>query len=348
MDWLVKPRRIDFNNPKRCLSEVSQVCSDDERGTQLVNISEIAQVLLSPKTGRTINGGLRFNTESFRQLCSLIGGSLMLVFNNVWSTSTESELEKRNTLIRVFNNLVKLQFTQLESLRFVVAGESREIVGLVSRKYQRVPNIDLIHQLRVGVEQGRFKPLQARLYNRDLFLLLSKRNSSIELRDGKWSQGLSVYNSETTKSAIYIPQAVFDSQSRSYSIFPESKENRIIHRKTKGFHQSLDAIVQTAMGHALVRDFIADGVVWRSQPVVSDASIDASVSRIKKQLVKVGFGVAVVERVEGFLRKSDAKVITRRMLYTTLLRVADLSSRSNRQLRSFANKTFLKLEELVK
>jgi len=333
----VRPRKLSFAG-RASLQELRLVCEADERHTEIISVGRPAQVLLHPDTGMTAAEGLRFNAPAFRQVCQVVGGNLNGVLAGIWSESKSPDALKRDTLLRVFNNILKLRFESLLKYQLVVDQAAGEIVGLVSRKYQRVPNVELLSEV-VAAASGTYQVVQARVDNRDMFVLFSRSGSAVAAADGTWSQGLAVYNSETSKRAVHLPLAVFDSVTKSYCLEAETKSNRLIHRKSKGFHQTLDAVVQTAVRRdGVVGPLVsASSVGWRSGSVIHGVTKLQALQKIKRGLVSKGFSATVIERVAHLLGSADIPSITRRSLYISLLTVADESVSSSRLLRVFAS-----------
>lgn len=342
MDWLIKPRRLEFRG-RGSFREINQLCNDDEVAKQFVPISDITQVALSPESGTTPGGRLRFNTQAFRQICSVVGGNLSGTLQTAWKQSAERDEVKRRLLLKAYNNLVKAQMETLLKYKLVVDHMSHEIVGIVGAKYQVVTNLELLQPCAVVVKSGQYIPVYARMDNRDMFVLMLRPDTAAEGLDGRWTQGVSIFNSETTNLAVFLPQTFSDNRTRSYSFEEESHTNKLIHRKKKGFHQQLDAVVQAALQHTVLTPEIVQDAAWRLSPIFPGQSRAVAVAKIKSQLVREGFGLAVVERVIFLIGEDQtSEIITRRMVYSVLLQVADEAIQVSRALRLFANKKFIR------
>lgn len=315
------------------------MCESDERSTEVIPINQASQVLIHPESGKLVNGGYEFNTEAFRQICTTIGGNLNGVLSTVWRGSGDKPVVKREALLKVYNNLARLRLGELTKYRLVVDTTSREVVGVVSRKYQRVPNLLLLQETWPGVSE-KFVAVQAAMENRDLFLLLRRTDSSVKGGDGVWAQGIALYNSETSRRAIYVPRVVYDSGTKSYSLAAESKTNRLVHRKSKGFHQILDSVLQTAIQQPVMTKLIAAASGWRSQPASPGGGAAKTVLKLQRYLLARGFSTAVVDHILQQLRGDDSKGISRRQVYSAVLTTADQSVSSSRSLRILAS-TFL-------
>jgi len=340
MDWLLKPRKVEYHGRSSFESILSAVAEDDAT-RKLIPITELQQIVLSPVTGRTPAGRLGFNSRAFRQVCSVIGGNLYGSLAIAFKLADMPDEKKRQLAIRAYNNFVRLRFDELQRYRLVVNTASKEILGIVGRKYQVVTNSDLLFMCRPFVKSGKYVPITSRLDNCDLFTLLIRPETSLTCRDGKWTQGIALFNSETTTSAVYFPQAVFDSKSRSYSVLPDDPGNRVIHRKKKQFSQHLDGVVQGALQHESIIPKIILDLDWRLT-MIPKRQIPALLVKVKSQLVADGVGVAIVDRVMHLLRMyGEANGLSRRTIYSTLLEVAEEAG-SSRPLRVFAARKFIR------
>ena len=202
-------------------------------------------------------------------------------------------------------------------------------------------NVDLLTSFKTAVRTDKYLPVVCRLDNCDLFALLMRPETRLTCKDGRWTQGVAVFNSETTTSAVYVPQAVFDSETRSYALLPDDATNKVIHRKKKGFAQHLDGVVQGAIQHDSIINRVIFSAEWRA--VKTTGSVAKTVEKLKRKLASEGVGGVALERLSVRLAEVAGRsngTLSRRQIYSSLLGVADELSQS-RQLRVFAAQNFL-------
>lgn len=335
MDWLVKTRRLRFG--ANSLNDLLGVVREDDASTEIIPVEGLSTVLIDPSVGTTVAHGLRYNSEAFRAVCTAVGGGLMGVLSLAWKTSQKPAAFRQLVLIKVFNNVVRLQENDgLGGLQLVVNTRSREIVGVTSRRYQRVSNFLLLQHMWQGLA-GKYRMISGFLDNRDISIVFQRVGVVSRASDAAWSQGLAVYNSETTSSAVFMPQAVFDSVTQTYSLTPESPSNRLVHRRTKSFYSKLDAVVQGAMQHPIIIDDVAADIAWRSKSL---GDVKTATRRVKQDLAYRGFNAAIVDRVDQLIKQQP--VVTRFGVYQAVLNVARDVGGSSRPLRVYAAKLLLR------
>lgn len=243
--FLVPIRRERFSGSQG-FSQLLAVCAKDRSNTELVQIKSAAELLLRPDG--TTSAGYRLNTQAFNLVCDYVSPGLNSLCRNLWDKSAVAVRLRQSTIIQIYNNSVRLRGRGLRGLRLVLDKSNGVVVGAVGRNYRYLSNSDLLQMVSPRFRSAdSYEMVQATLSNRDLYLLSVQRSITKDVEGISFRQGLAIFNSETTRQAIYLPKVVFDSQSRGHSFEPENKTTKLIHRKSKRFTQRLDEVLTTAM-----------------------------------------------------------------------------------------------------
>ena len=178
------------------------------------------------------------------------------------------------------------------------------------------------------------------LFRSDVCLLgmcrsIIRRSGSVSFR-----QGVGVFNSETTRQAIYVPRLVYDSVSATYSIQPASPDNRLIHRSKKGFAESLDSVVSSAF---VSRDNLDDVIAGFSKLCRSTLwTVPEGRAKVVRSLLdglsNYEVGVVAQNSIRSVL--DSKRVATLWDFYQSLVLTA-VAGRSERTLRTCAFKLLL-------
>ena len=215
------------------------------------------------------------------------------------------------------------------------------VVGVVGRKYKYVSNFELLSMIKRNFDgDGKFQAYYGQLRNRDICLLAVCKPVVKKLDGVSFRQGVGLFNSETTRQAIYVPRLVFDSISGTYSQQPATADNRLIHRSKKGFAETLDSVVTSAYVDKDQLDDVASGFsVCNSRRLWTDSEhrtkvILALVESLRDREV----GVIGLNSVRSMLE--SRKVASLWDLYQSMVCTA-AAGRSERSLRVCAFKLLI-------
>lgn len=345
MRFLVPIRQISFGGPLG-FSQLRATCREDASNTELKVITDPRELLLHPLAGMT-RARLKFNGVAFQQLCSEMSGGLFSLLAGLESDmagtlTQENAVGRQRQLIGIYNTVVKCVGGKLVGRRLVVdrraVGTAEGVVvGAVGRHYRYVANADLLQAVasHVAGERNRYGMIKAELKNRDLFVLLGRRAASVTADGVVLRDGTAVYNSETTRRAIFLPNVLFDSETSSYSHATESSDNKLVHRKKKKFEQHLDAVVQVAFSADSILEQARGRVVEaRRAELGNESNRELTLRKISGRLIERKVNAMPVERVISLLTRGGR--ISQWSLYAALLRAAVDYSSSERRLRMTA------------
>lgn len=268
--WFLKPTaKLEFHGItafELLLNETSK----QTKATQLVRIDELSQLIVN-ESGLSADG-LSWTTAAFQQLCVKVSGGLFSMLASLWADSDLPQADRARAFLRIYHNSVSMVKSKLIGLRLVVDKVEKLIVGVVGGRYKFVANSELLRMVhKQFASSGDYRSFYASLNHRDMCLIgasksLFRRDSDIVFR-----QGVAIFNSETTRQAVYVPQLIFDSVSGGYSVEPVTTKNRLVHRPKRGFAQELDATVSSAMHCKTGIEQAVDGykrcageLLWRS------------------------------------------------------------------------------------
>lgn len=311
---------------------------EQDRVTRLIRIEYPAQVMLDRKTGLTVQG-LQFNRDAFWQTCRSLSGGLFTVLSGAWdeAVTTMSEAEKQSVLLRAYNSLVQARWNGIVDHRMVVDMQQKTIVGLVGKKYQFVSNNHIMMLVRSQMRHvsNHFHFVKGTQRNRDmLFTLVDPRlvpvGGGLQLR-----QGLAVVNSETTHRAIFFPKIFYDSATQTYAMEPESKRNRMAHRKRQQFSELLKALVEQVFKNRVEGSKLSN--VYRK--LLSDAILDDDENLFKRVTdfaVENRVSLEIAAKVASMVTNGKTLPRTQWTVYEAFLRVAEESAGFDRQLRQCA------------
>lgn len=259
-----------------------------------------------------------------------------------WSQSHQPVQLRQHRLIQTYRTSLEMLGKKLVGDRLVVDESRQEVVGVVGRKYKFVANLELIQAAnRFFAEQGTFRAIKAVMRNRDMLLVGAHRDNKQRVGDVEFVQGVAVYNSETTRQAVYSPQLVFDNQSKTYAMQGQNSSNRMIHRQKKNFQIFLDELIQGAFRHESVLDMVVAGHRRLSGlPLFNRQTRAPVLQKLSKLLRENDIGARSVEFVIESLRGSDAA--TQWDVYRGLLLAAQKTALSDRLLRFTAWKMITK------
>lgn len=333
MNFLSPVRSKSFHGSDD-FADLMDLVQGDEMFTKPVFISNMQQLLLRPQTGRTVTDNWQFSRVAFQQLCRIISGGLYRTLIDCYSKTESPSRQRQDTVIRVYNNLLNLRFSKLPRLRVFIDTRTREVVGVVSGSYQFVSNHDVLLHFAYGVKQKRLKFVEAKIQHREMFSLFERTDPPLHLRAIDWRTGVAAINSESSRLAIHVPQAVFDSKTGSFSLEPATKTNRIVHRKKKRFLEDLDGIISDSISRkevgSLIQQSIRSPATWsRVRP---SGKSDQWNRRFRQQLTDAGVASKLIDAVleYAFGTKPGAN---RFDLYSAMLSVADMSFSGGRPLR---------------
>lgn len=244
--WFLCTRApIEFKSA-HAYSRLLEVCRLHASNTVLIPVTDLQQLMISEK-GVTPSQ-YRWEFMAFQQLCNSLAGGLFAALSTLWKVGEHLPVDdRRKTLLRTYHNALKLGIKEVTGTKLVVDKSDKTIVGVVGRTYKYVSNFDLLSMLsRNFGDRGNYVSGYSSIRNRDICLLGICRDVSRHANGVVFRQGVGVFNSETTRQAIYVPRLVYDSVTRSYSVEPANPDNRLIHRSKKGFAQSLDSVVSSA------------------------------------------------------------------------------------------------------
>lgn len=310
-------------------------CLELEKDTELVRVNDPSQFLIHVQFGTTADGW-KFNTQAFTQACQMVSPGLGQLCQHLWSESSSPADLRQKVILTTYNNAVKLIGKGVVGRKFVVNKKTGVIVGVVGRTYKYVPNAELLRIVRSKFSNnGDYAMVKAVLWNRDLMMLSIRKSAQQNLRDLTFRQGLALYNSETTRQAIYVPRAIFDTETRGYSLEPESKSTRLIHRKTKGFNQKLDEVVMQGFSGGDLLEL----AVQKYREMVSHVLFDRGnqsmvIPKIMSRLITKSVSTFPTERVINLL--TSKAQCTRWDLYKSLVSTAGDFTGSERSLRNIA------------
>ncbi|GIW89718.1 MAG: hypothetical protein KatS3mg109_0150 [Pirellulaceae bacterium] len=331
--FLKSPRSLSFLGPDK-FSELYSVLQSDYANTEIVPVTSMEQLLLRLGSGTTVAGRLAISRPAFQQLCGVIAPGLYNAMNFSYWKSAWLPSEKLGMLGRAYNNVVKLRFSQLPSLRLLVDRRTNEIVGVMTSSYKIVMNYDLVQNYASAISAGKIQFVEGRVEHRELMATFVRVGCGVSTRAIDWQPGLAIINSESSRVAIHAPIASFDSLSGSFSLEPPYKHNRLIHRKTKGFMQKLDGIITDSLQSDTLQKKLQDaGLVRRFWQPCRPASDAAKWSkRFKKRLSAEGVHSKLIDRVLEYAFGTRQNT-TWYQLYSIMLSVADESRTAGRPLR---------------
>lgn len=341
MRWLVPVRRKRYAVSEG-FSQLLTDCRADAKHTELVPVRRLTDLLVHPTAYQTA-AGYRFNVSAFRQVAGLLCGGLPTVLFGLLSSTTASIDEAEAGVLRIYNQAVKLMGGVAVNHRLVLDKRSGHVVGLVGRSYKYVPNAEILNLASKYFKQAypSYAMMRAELVNRELFLLATRKEAGVRHDGVEFRQGLAVYNSETTKRAIFTPRVLFDSSTKSYSHEPESKDNRMIHRRRKQFAVQLEGQITAAFqGGAFLEEAVQryrDTMKIALSPVDKQ---DAVIQSISMRLVSQKLNALPVERVIASLRQ--VRELTRWEVYRSMVTVAGEFRSTERQLRMAAFRFLIK------
>lgn len=320
-------------------SELLSWCQETHKNTQLVPVEHARHLMLHPKTGQTVQG-LRFNLLAFRQACEEICAGLHTVVADLSESCKALDLEDSDaSVLQIYNAVVSLVGDRLSRHRFVLDTSTSTIVGIVSRKYQYISNYQL---LQMGSKWFRgpgaeMRMLRAKIYNRDLFVLGMQSSEAVKVGpDLTFRQGIVMYNSETTRRAVFCPRAVFDSQTKSFCFQPADRQNRMAHVKSKYFESRLEDLVFRAFQTSVsAQDLISRAAQLSKSEICPVAKLESVAEAIKRKLTEADVNVRPTDYVLDEMAKSRPTV-TQWDLYRSLVLSAERFNSSERQLRMLA------------
>ncbi len=333
--WFLQPIRKHVFRGPQCFAQMSALVAHQAKNTKLVRIATPIDVDINPNTGKTVSG-LTFNITAFQQLCGALSAGLYPLLADVWAKSHLSELDKKRRFALVLRASLDSIGKELVGHRLVVDSQTSEVVGVVGRKYKFVANGEILGSLtRHFAETGSYRSVSATLNNRDVLLVGVRKTEVKRVADIEFRQGVAIYNSETTRQAIYAPQLIFDSVSQTYSMQGQSESNRMIHRSKKNFAIFLDDLLQGAVKH----DSLLDKVVASQRQLVSQPLCDRSnrpkvLTELAKKLKEREIGARSIEIVTHALTQVDRA--THWDLYRSLLLAASRTLGSDRAIRMTA------------
>ncbi len=335
MQWLLPIRRRTYEGADgfgRLLADSEA----DAKYVSLVPITSTAELLIHPTAFKTV-AGYRFNVAACRQISSLVCGGLPTVLFSLLPNTPSPTPEAELGLLRIYNQAVKLAGANAVGFKLVVDKRGGHVVGVVGRTYKFVSNAEVLRLAARYFKQAQpgYVLMKAELNNRELSLLASRRGASVNSDGVSFKQGLALYNSETTKRAIFAPQVLFDSLTKSYSYEPESSANRMIHRRKKQFAVQLESLVTAAFQAGSFLETAAN----RHQELVKMplSPVDkreAALHSISRRLLSRKLNALPVERVIaslGLIREP-----TRWDVYRAMVAVAGEFRSTERQLRMAA------------
>ncbi len=340
MQWLIPVRRVEFTGPTGW-ADLRKLVEAEAKATALIPIREPIQVMIRPDTGVTAGDGLRVNAEAFSQLCYLLSGGLFRNFANVYELSEKPNPERQAGVLKAYNAMMTISFERVIGHRFVVDKNTKCALGIVGSKYQFVPNVRLVQETNpwlTGVTKPAYKLISARMRNRDLRVIMVRKDEAVKDQGIPYAQGLAMFNSETTKRAVFLPQLCFDGETGSFSMENDSKTNRLIHRKRKGFAALLSDVIRDSINHELqLQDWLSSIRILRRTPIRpahASAQVAASVER---RLAAKDIGSAAIDLVLRYLTEASGDgVPTKWMLYRALVMAAESFGDSERVLRQLA------------
>lgn len=333
-------RRAEFQGPNGW-TRLRQLLEYESKNTRLVPIREAADVMFHQETGLTATGHFRVNTEAFSQLCYLISGGLYRNFANVFELSEKPIAVRQAGILRAYNSLMSISFDRVRNHRYVLDAAQNCVVGVVGPKYEFVPNVRLVQESNpwlTGIVKPSYKLLSAKLRNRDLRVILVRKEQAMADRGIRYAQGMAMYNSETTKRAVFLPQLLFDAETNSFSMEGETRVNRLIHRKRKNFANLLSDVIRGAVTYdLLLSEWVAGIRILRRTPIKPGASNAQVVGIVERRLTAKDISSGTIDMVLRLISEAGPDdVPTRWQLYRALIMAADKFGESERVLRQLA------------
>lgn len=333
--WFLKPIQTQEFSGAESFSEIRNLIISNHNRTSIVPLDNPSDCNINSDSGLTVKG-FRFNVAAFQQMCQNIASGLYSVLFNLWSDSQLPEDQKNKLLLNIYRSAIQLSGRSITKYKFVVDFSKMEIVGVVGRKYKFVPNTEIIKSIQTYFNKGGdYVSIKATMRNRDLQIVAIRKGMQKRLGDIEFRQGVAIFNSETTRQAIYLPQLVFDSQSKSYSMEAADKENRLIHRAKKRFSQILAGVIDSAIHSASILDKCADNYTKLSRQVICDRS-NTSDFLLKYQKSLQRYDITSVSASDVVNRLKTLEYVTHWDLYKSLVISANTMRSSERQLRLLA------------
>lgn len=338
--FLAPVRQLQWRAGPSSFSELHKICKEDAAATELVPVANLSQLLLHPKAGNTPER-LRFNQLAFRDLCGLVCPGLPAVIRELNRCKPSTDEPHQIKMLQIYNAVIKLLGDRIVGHRLVVDRRANVIVGVVGRSYRYVSNHELLQSAAGYFSNSTYVLTNATLWNRDLSMVCTQQKLVARSGEINFQQGLALYNSETTKRAIYAPRIVFDSGSGSYAMETEKITNKLIHKRKKKFAQQLDQLLLTAFrGDNLLPDVCRRHIELTKESLGSSANRPVVVASISSKLIRRQINSMPTERIANML--SQVKALSGWDLYTSLVAVASDFKSSERLLRTAAFEYLMK------
>lgn len=335
MHWLARPRVVALDN-QTSFSALIKLCKSDEASTVLDRIEDRQQLLLHPVAGKT-TCGYTFTAPAFRQVCAELAGGSYAVLRSLLEEAPENDRKAAAAVLQIYNSMVRIAGNRLHGYSYVKDKSKGVIVGVVGRKYKFVSNYELLSNVATYFRGNRlrYKIVKGRFWNRDLFMLCLSNRDPVNCGPMHLLEGVSIYNSETTKNAIFIPRVLFDSETTSYSQEPETKQNRLIHRRKKNFGQSLQEVASYSFKAGSLVEELRETCLRRLSETVCPAEKNKLAAQYwTNELLKLQLNALPVSHAVSVFKRDE--LVTRWDFYKSLVRAATDFHSSERQLRTVA------------
>ncbi len=219
------------------------------------------------ETGRTMEGGRRFSSLAFRQLCSLLGPSLSRLLVDLAANTGQGDDRNRASMddaVRVYNILLRRRFSAMDGRLLLIDTQADLVEGAVSGTYQKLSNWDMYVAMRDKLRDWR-RPEEfhsARVRGRHMMCVFRNPEPTFILSPGDEFHSCVVFsNSENGDASVRATTALMRSTDGTRLLRPYARRCRITHTGAnfrRRLERLLEACVERAAEELDYREWFAD------------------------------------------------------------------------------------------